>query len=134
MHRALPAKIGKTIMGQFTVIIHSEMCEDNNLDMEIGFVLQADFDNTVTISEIYDMTVSELPAFENMLTVARVGFPSFGHGSYAALGMWMDANGYRFIGQGREVYFQFPFPGKEAETVTEIQFPVTKVDADLSLS
>lgn len=128
MHQLLPTRVGAGIVGNFTVIIHAETWEDEDLDMEIGVIVDDDFNGSLRLSDGSELTVRDLPGAETMLTVARLGRPSLGHGSYSVLGVWLDANGYRFDGPGREVYFTFPFPGRESETVTEIQFPVAKID------
>ena len=72
------------------------------------------------------MTLSELPAVETMATVVRVGNPVDEFGCYSMLGTWVEANGYRFAGLGREVFLKAPHPDHLHETVTEIQFPVEK--------
>ncbi len=43
---------------------------------------------------------------------------------YAAIGRWIEANGHRIAGPGREIYLRAP--GNGGEPVTEIQFPVEK--------
>jgi DNA-binding transcriptional MerR regulator len=43
--------------------------------------------------------------------------------AYAAIGAWIEANGYRIVGPPREIYLVGPHEG---EPVTEIQYPVQK--------
>jgi effector-binding domain-containing protein len=54
--------------------------------------------------------------------------------AYAAIGKWIDANGYRICGPAREVYLREARRSEavgvsqtDPDTVTEIQFPVEKV-------
>ena len=53
-------------------------------------------------------------------------------GAYNAIGKWIDSNGYRICGPGREIYVRVTEQGHgkvsqtDPETVTEIQFPVEK--------
>ncbi|MBI1878797.1 MAG: MerR family transcriptional regulator [Chloroflexi bacterium] len=44
--------------------------------------------------------------------------------SYGAIGLWVEDNGYRIAGPGREVLIQPPRTDNLDEMVTEIQFPV----------
>jgi len=126
MHRLLPSKVGKRAMGHFTAVLYSEIFTDVDIDLEFGFQLEDDVDDDLVI-ELPDgasMTVTDLPAEEHMLTVTRLGNPQLGHGSYAAIGMWAEANGYEFAGNVREVFINFVQTDRIEETVTEIQYPV----------
>ena len=127
MHRLLPAATDNRTMGHFMVIIHSETWEDEELDMEVGFIVPDDFPETVVPRDIGKMQVREVAAVPDMLTIVRTGVPSMGHGFYGATGLWMTANGYQIADRGREVYYRFAFPGREHESVAEIQFPVEKI-------
>ena len=48
--------------------------------------------------------------------------------AYGALGKWADANGYRIVGPGRELYLHLaqPVSRTDESNVTEMQFPVEK--------
>ena len=70
-----------------------------------------------------------LPAVETMVTAVRVGFPHTSHPCRAALPGWVETNGYEFAGNGRELFIVPPTPGREQETVMEIQYPVRRVEA-----
>ena len=132
MYKQLPAKVGRTNIQNIMVVIHSESWEDDNLDMEIGFIVSDEVDkNHINVADA-QMTLHQLPPMPSMLTLVRVGRPSLGHGNYSVLGDWVNANGYRFSGSGREVFFQFPFPDREHEAIAEIQFPVEKITPQLS--
>jgi len=124
----LPRTVGEKQIGPFVAIVYSDMFELDDIDVELGYTLHHDFQETITLADNRIMTLRELPAVETMATVTRVGDLSQGHDSYGAIGLWVEANGYRFAGPGRELFIQFPQPGKEDEAVTEIQFPVEKID------
>jgi effector-binding domain-containing protein len=59
------------------------------------------------------------------------------HQAYNTIGKWIEANGYRTSGPGREAYLNEARPvslgelgsvdHNDPETVVEIQFPVEKV-------
>jgi DNA-binding transcriptional MerR regulator len=124
MSRALPSIIGQANLGYFTAIVHSDIYEQEDIDLEMGFLLNTNKDYSYTLSDGRTLEVQELPAVDTMLTVTRVGLSETGHGSYSALGDWVAANGYQFDGLVREVFIKPPLPGHEHETVTEIQYPV----------
>ena len=45
-----------------------------------------------------------LPEISTAITTARVGGPENAHVGYGSLGTWVEANGYRLVSSGREVY------------------------------
>jgi effector-binding domain-containing protein len=73
--------------------------------------------------------VYDLPGVETMACVVHHGpFTTIGE-AYTALTKWIEANGYRIAGPGREAYLQPPAQSgsqTDPNTVTEIQFPVEK--------
>lgn len=136
MYRLLPAKIGQKAMGHFTAILYSDWFTLEDIDLEFGFELEANIDDNLNIplSDGSAMTVAYLPAEEYMLTVTRIGNPQLGHGSYSALGVWAEANGYELSGNVREVFINFVPPERIDETVTEIQYPVRPLMRELPRS
>ncbi|MCA9914764.1 MAG: GyrI-like domain-containing protein, partial [Anaerolineae bacterium] len=61
-----------------------------------------------------------------MATVIHQGtFEKLG-GAYDALTQWIESNGYRIVGSGREINLQFDPQASPDDYVTEIQFPVQK--------
>jgi DNA-binding transcriptional MerR regulator len=130
MFTLLPSKVGKKMLGHPTAIVHSDIFVEENIDLEFGFQLEGVIDENLSIplSDGAEMTVSELPAEEHMVTITRLGNPKLGHGSYSAVGMWAEVKGYQFAGNIREVFINFPSPDHIEETVTEIQFPVKPIE------
>ena len=133
LHKLLPEKTGNRPMGHFMVIIHSEIWEDDELDMEVGFIVPEDFPEVVAAGSMGQLEVRAIAAVPEMLTVVRTGIPTMGHDHYSAIGLWLTANRYRFSDVGREVFYRYAFPGREHESVTEIQFPVEKIPSDTAL-
>lgn len=133
MMQVLPRAVGRKNLGQFTSIMHSDVLDMENLDLEMGFILLNDFEGEISLSDGGFMVARDLEPVDTMLTVTRVGNPREGHGCYSSIGFWLDANGYQINGLSREVFIQPPVFGKEHETVTEIQFPVEKVAPDVPL-
>ena len=129
--RHLPSQVRGSALGHIMVIIHSDVWQDEDLDFEFGFVVEDEIEQESFVVGDTQLAIRDVPAVEHMLTIVRVGRPSLGHGHYSALGDWVAANGYRFAGKSRELFYQFPFPDREHETVAEIRFPVEKIDTPL---
>jgi DNA-binding transcriptional MerR regulator len=121
---AIPARVSNEMLGHFTTIVHSETLESDRLDIELGVVLDSTDEITVTLPSERVMTIHLLPAVALMATVVRVGGFENNCQSYGAIGLWVEDNGYRIAGPGREVLIQPPRTDNLDEMVTEIQFPV----------
>ena len=123
----LPARIGSKALGHFALIMHSDVWETDNLDVEIGFLLNSNEDLELALPSGRIMRVRDLPAVETMATTMHMGIPETGHSSYAALGLWAEANAYHFASPSREIFIRLPHHGAEDEIIAEIQIPVQKV-------
>jgi effector-binding domain-containing protein len=79
------------------------------------------------VTESKRVKVQTLPAASLACTMHNGPFVTINE-AYAALGKWIDANGYRITGPCREVYLKTAKNGSQTDpdTVTEIQFPVEK--------
>lgn len=128
MVRALPTRISEEVLGHFTTVIHSETLESDRLDIELGAVLSGADDMSVTLPGDRLLRVRALPAVARMATVVQVGGFENNCQSYGAIGLWIEANGYRISGPGREVLIQPPRSERLDEMITEIQFPVEHRD------
>src|ERR1700730_2155769 len=73
MHRSLPRLAGRSVIGQFALLFSSESFQTENIDVEMGFLLDSDVLGTVLLSDGRVMTVRTLPAIETMATVVHVG-------------------------------------------------------------
>jgi len=120
----LPAHVSDGELGYFTTVIHSETLQSDRLDIELGAVLSGAGDRTVTLRSDRVLQMHTLPAAPKMATVVRVGGFENNCQSYGAIGLWVEDNGYRIVGPGREVLIQPPGGDSLDEMVTEIQFPV----------
>jgi len=125
LNQLLPSNISSKKLGYFTAILHSGGFFEGDIDLELGFQVEDNFDDSM----IFDlpgggqMNISHLPAVEHMVTVTRVGDPQIGHGSYGALARWMEANNFQISGLVREQFIQFEV-GDMSKMVAEIQYPV----------
>lgn len=124
--RAVTAQVPGSARERMLVVAHSDF-EEEDLDLEIGFTLTREIEPAITLLERRRMTLTELPAVETLATLVRTGPDHQSHLATGALGVWMEANGYRINGPCRELFLEVPLqtPGKE-DVVLEIQFPVTK--------
>jgi DNA-binding transcriptional MerR regulator len=122
--QTIPAQVNSEALGHFTTVVHSETLESEQLDIELGVALDRPGDLTVRLPSERVMTVQMLPAVALMATVVRVGGFENNCQSYGAIGLWVEENGYRIAGPGREVLIQPPRTDDLEEMVTEIQFPV----------
>ena len=125
MGKLLPRRIPKKKLGYFTAVYHSEAFAMENVDIEMGFLLNEGFDNAIQLSSGPELKMNILPRVETAACVVRVGGMPNGFESYANIGHWMEANGYRMSGNVREVFIVTPNPERIEETVCEIQLPVT---------
>jgi DNA-binding transcriptional MerR regulator len=73
----------------------------------------------------YDFAIVDLPAVEQAATILHHGDMANVVPTGQALARWIDANGYRSVGYGREVYLDCP-PDLE-KWVTELQVPVERL-------
>ncbi len=82
-----------------------------------------------SIPERGSVRVHELPAVESMACTIHHGpFSAIGE-AYKAILQWIDGQGYHIVGPGREIYLNPPANDgsqSDPETVTELQFPVSK--------
>lgn len=135
MYQALPRVVGAKNLGYFTAILHSEMYDSTDIDVEMGFVVKKRSLSTVTLESGQVMEPRILSAVETMVTAVHIGPLDQSLHCRASLATWIEANGYEFDGNGREVFIVPPVPGKEDEAVLEVQYPVTRArDADVYLT
>lgn len=125
LHRILtevPHAINPNRLGPPAVIMHLETFEWEQMDIEMGFLLQSGQPLAVTLSNDMTLSVRTLPAIERAATTIRVGPIETGHGAYQAAGRYIDAHHLRLDGPSREIILQPPSAG--GDVVTEIQVPI----------
>lgn len=125
IQHVLPPVVGEKNVGHFTVLMHNEGFTLTDLDLEMGYALQRDYDGAIQLPAGPTMTASILPAVDTMVTAVHVGPLELVMSCRTALALWAEANNCIF-GQGREMFIVPPVPGKEDETVLEVQYPVFK--------
>jgi DNA-binding transcriptional MerR regulator/effector-binding domain-containing protein len=126
--RQASALVDKKALGHFELVIYSDVWDANNLDVELGFILNQPPDGELALPGDGTIHVERLSAIELAATTVHVGFSEQGHCGYAALGRWAEANEHRFAGPAREVFVRPPHPGVDEDMVVEIQMPLKKID------
>lgn len=120
----LPMRLGAENLGHFTAVLHGDAFRMENADVEMGFLLNNPVESPLRLPSGDRITTSVLPAVEAAVTAVRVGPFENGYEPYAALGAWVEENGYQLNGPAREEFIVFPAPNSNEETVVEIQIPV----------
>ncbi|MEM7034536.1 MAG: MerR family transcriptional regulator [Chloroflexota bacterium] len=134
MTHLLPSHIPEKKLGHFTAVFHDNGFATENVDIEIGFLLNDPVDTPLQLSSGHQLTRQVLPAVEMAACAVRVGGMENGYESYGNVGRWAEANDYHLIGPTREVFIVPPHPDRVEETVCEIQVPVTlELRSSLSL-
>ncbi len=111
-------------------LYYDEGYKERDWDLEVCQAFEG------TVKETDRVKIKTMPVVENMAcTIHHGAFTSIGD-AYKAVMKWVDANGYRVVGPGREVYLQsareiagagdVKVSQTDPETITEVQFPVEK--------
>ena len=121
----LPNKVDQNKLRHLAIIWHSESYEEENIDAQIGYILNSPATKQVTCgSRILEPTT--IPAVEYAATTTRVN-PGSAPGVYfQQLGNWIETHNYQIVGSYREVFLELKL-GKTPEVVIDVQFPVKKV-------
>jgi DNA-binding transcriptional MerR regulator len=126
----LPQRAGKNVLGNFAIVFHSDGFDTENVDVEMGFLLEQSSFDRLTLSEGRVMTVRTIPAVETMATIVSVGIAH--HISYySTLGTWIEKNNFQLAGPSWEVFLEPLQRGKEDEAAIELQLPVTRSENPL---
>lgn len=104
MLHSLPEQVGRSKLGPMIAIVHSDEYPVENIDAEMGFILQGELDGRFTTPSGRTLTPRTLPPAAMMATAVRTGLTSLNSGCYHAIGNWMETNHYRMAGLGREIF------------------------------
>jgi DNA-binding transcriptional MerR regulator len=123
---SVPHEVGNATLGEFVGISHSADFEPENMDVELGFYLQAPTRDRVRLHDGRVLTVREVPAVEHLAACVRVGPPQTAHLTTGRIAQYIESNGYRLSGPNREVFLQRPRVDRMQDSVVEMQFPVER--------
>lgn len=110
-------------VGTCFTLYHDDEYQERDWDIEVCEPLPGDLDESTRVK------VRTLPAVESMACTVHNGpFTTIGD-AYNAVIKWINDNGYRIVGPGRELNLRPAKGGSQHDpkTVTEIQYPVEKI-------
>lgn len=116
--------------GHFFIRLLSEDFDVEALHGEIGRVVNSGSPSAVRVANGLELVPDVLPSEEAMATFVVEGPAQDLHLGYAAIGLWIEVNGYQLAGFSREVVLQLPGAADGSDMVTEVQVPVSKTDMD----
>ncbi len=128
-------KDDKYKLGAIVTVLYSDIfTPEEDMDLEIGFLFQSKNVKSLSVLEGVTLTRQELPAVEQMATIAHQGLDDHPL-TYNALGRWLEENQYRIVGPGREILIENYYPAEPDKCILEIQFPIEQADfADFNFS
>lgn len=123
MHRDVPPQVGRGVLGTFMGVSHSAEFEPDDLDLELGFALEAEPERLPVIAG-QTLELGTLPAHASVATCVRVGSPVEAHRTTAKIARYLEATGFRLAGPSREIFLE-PLRGESLDNaVVEMAFPV----------
>ena len=122
--RGLPRRLPRASLGPLIGIAHSSEFEPDAIDVEVGYILVGAPPEDLSPLGSRPLHLRELPAVAQMAACVRVGLPEHAHLITGKIGRYVEGNGYRLAGPGREVFLRPPRPDRMEESVVEMQFPV----------
>src|SRR5262245_38127119 len=122
----VPRRVPGPALGALIAIAHSAEFEPDAIDVEIGYILEGDFDRQPPAIAGAPMQLRELPGVGQMAVCVRVGLPEQAHLVTAKIGRYVDAHGYALAGPSRELFLRAPQPDHMENSVVEMQFPVER--------
>lgn len=114
----------KAAYGLLYCICHSESMVEQDIDLEMGRIVEAQTHAPVLLHNGLPLTLHELPPVPIMATTVVRGALETIHTGYTEIGVWAEQNGYRLAGHTRELTLQIPQAADHSDLITEIQFPV----------
>jgi DNA-binding transcriptional MerR regulator/effector-binding domain-containing protein len=122
-HGYARSRLGTNLLAVF----HDPAYLMQHMDVEVGFPTSADKIQPIALSDDRSMTSSQLPGVTLAATTVHVGKWNTLSSGYVHLGQWIQRNQYQIVGAGREVFHNIDWDDEHKATVTELQFPVSKV-------
>jgi DNA-binding transcriptional MerR regulator len=102
-------------------IYYNHEYTEQDIDVETAAFIEQPL---ATVREADRVKLRQLEGVEQMACILHSGRLDNILETYAAIGKWIQANGYRMAGPCREIYLQ---PPASDSPVTEIQYPVEKI-------
>jgi len=122
--REVPRQLGRGTTGVLIGISHAPEFEPDDLDIELGFAVDAEPARLPILRGRQKLELRRLPAHARMATCVRVGSPLQAHLTSARIARYLEAGGYRIAGPNREIFLQPPRNADFEGAVIEMAFPV----------
>jgi DNA-binding transcriptional MerR regulator len=113
-------------IGPLMAVAHAPEFEADCIDVQVGFALKHSLGLAIQLPGRGAMGMETLPAIPRMATCVRIGLPEHAHLVTARIATFVEANGYRLAGPGREVFLEPPSFERMEQSVVEMQFPIAK--------
>lgn len=108
------------------VVFHDEAYVQSPVDVEIGFPTSETA--PIQLSSKRVLAPRMLPSVELMAsTVHRGNWHQLSKG-YEHLGRWITSSGFKIAGPGREIFHHIDWETNPGSSVTELQFPVSRLN------
>ena len=124
MQTVATARVDPRSLGPLVGVVYTEEFQLRNNDIALGYLLPRAVDQTVPLSDQFELRMMELPAVPTMATAVQIGGPDLIFAALGRIGRWIEANGYCLAGPYREVGLQLPTDGTLDEMVIEVQMPI----------
>jgi len=111
-------------------IWHDSEYKESDVDGEAAFPIDRSLATKLssTLEQQHRLKVYELPSYEQAACIVHQGSYKSIAQSYSHLLTWIEQNSYRVISGNREVYINGGSEQDNESYITEIQFPVEKVN------
>lgn len=120
---SVPGRTPRGAPGALIGIAHSAEFEADQIDLEIGFLLNGELQMEIVLPDGRKLQQRELPA-ERVAACVRVGLPEQAHLITGKIAQFVTANDYRLAGPSREVFLQWPNLQRLDESIVEMQYPI----------
>jgi DNA-binding transcriptional MerR regulator len=116
-------RLRPALRDKLIVVAHNDD-EGEGFDLEIGFSLTRQTNESLSVAGLGSLTPNILPA-ETMATLIRPGTNAASHSSFATIGRWISANNQVIAGACREIFLEpITRPQDFEGALVEIQFPI----------
>ncbi len=126
--------LGARNIGSMAAVFHDDGFAPTGGEVETEFLLKKPVNRTIPLTDDLIMQARELPAVATMATVIQPGDPNLMFVAFAAIGRWIEVNGYRMAGPYREIVLETPDLTRLDEMVVEVQLPVERDSSPFSLT
>jgi len=116
--------VGQRRLGHLAAVFDHEMFTTENIEMDVGFLLAEPINLDVPFTPVQNFSLRTLPSVEQMVTIVENEVHQILYRSHAALGAWIEQNGYEIAGPARKIHLAPHSKDEDHSTLVEIQFPI----------